>query len=217
MANKSLGWRWTEYFTGILQLFVLVVDLIFLDESYPPVLLVHKARRLRHETGNWALHAKHEEWDVSVRELARKFLVRPFQLLGTPICFLVALYASFCYGILYMQLGGIPIIFGEERGWPAVSTELPFLSILIGAILGCGANVYNQKVLLESIDSKRSRLTLVIRNRYITNISIWQETGQCPRRGYHQCVSDQCSLQAGSSLLAGQQLQGSPGLLQCWG
>jgi hypothetical protein len=23
----------------------------------------------------------------------------------TPICFLVALYASFCYGILYMQLG----------------------------------------------------------------------------------------------------------------
>ena len=144
VANKSLGWRWTEYFTGILQLAILVLDMIFLDESYPPVLLVYKARRLRHETGNWALHAKHEEWDVSIRDLARKFLVRPFQLLGTPICFLVALYASFCYGILYMQLGGIPIIFGEERGWPAVSTELPFLSILIGAILGCLANIYNQ-------------------------------------------------------------------------
>ena len=146
VANKSLGWRWTEYFTGILQLFILAVDLVFLDESYPPVLLVYKARRLRHETGNWALHAKHEEWDVSIRDLARKFLVRPFQLLGTPICFLVALYASFCYGILYMQLGGIPFIFGEERGWPAVSTELPFLSILIGVILGCGANVYNQSI-----------------------------------------------------------------------
>ena len=26
--------------------------------------LVAKARRLRHETGNWALHAKFEEWDV---------------------------------------------------------------------------------------------------------------------------------------------------------
>lgn len=146
VANKSLGWRWTEYFTGILQLFILVLDMVFLDESYPPVLLVYKARRLRHETGNWALHAKHEEWDVSIRDLARKFLVRPFQLLGTPICFLVALYASFCYGILYMQLGGIPIIFGEERHWPAVSTELPFLSILVGAILGCGANVYNQNI-----------------------------------------------------------------------
>jgi len=105
---------------------------------------VNKARRLRHETGNWALHAKFEEWDVSIKELSRKFLVRPVQLLCTPICFLVALYASFCYGILYMQLGAIPIIFGEIRGWKPLPAELPFLSILVGAILGCGANVLNQ-------------------------------------------------------------------------
>ena len=38
---------------------------------------VRKARRLRHETGNWALHAKFEEWDVGISELSRKFLVRP--------------------------------------------------------------------------------------------------------------------------------------------
>lgn len=115
-----------------------------MDESYAPVLLVYKARRLRHESGNWALHARFEEWDVSVKELARKFLMRPLQLLCTPICFLVALYASFCYGILYMQLGAIPIIFGEIRGWNLLVAELPFLSIFIGAVLGCGANVYNQ-------------------------------------------------------------------------
>jgi DHA1 family multidrug resistance protein-like MFS transporter len=105
---------------------------------------VQKARRLRHETGNWALHAKFEEWDVSFVEMARKFLFRPVQLLCTPICFLVALYASFCYGILYMQLGGIPIIFGEVRGWSQVVATLPFLSILIGAVFGAAANAYNQ-------------------------------------------------------------------------
>lgn len=144
VAQPYLGWRWTEYITGILQCFILVVAIIFIDESYGPVLLVTKARRLRHETGNWALHAKFEEWDVSISELSRKFLVRPVQLLCTPICFLVALYASFCYGILYMQLGAIPIIFGEIRGWKLLPAELPFISILIGAILGCGANVLNQ-------------------------------------------------------------------------
>jgi hypothetical protein len=80
----------------------LVLDVIILDESYPPVLLVAKAQVLRHETGNWALHARHEEWDVSLKELANKFLMRPFRLLATPICFLVALYASFCYAILYL-------------------------------------------------------------------------------------------------------------------
>lgn len=144
VANPSLGWRWTEYFTGILQAAILLIDLIFIDECYPPKLLVYKARRLRHETGNWALHTKFEEWDVSIAELGKKFLLRPIQLLMTPICFLVALYASFCYGILYMQLGGIPIIFGEMRGWPAVSATLPFLGILVGALIGCSINAYNQ-------------------------------------------------------------------------
>lgn len=144
VAQPWLGWRWTEYLTGILQSFILVFAIIFVDETYPSRLLVYKARRLRHDTGNWALHAKFEEWDVSLKELSRKFLLRPIQLLFTPICFLIALYASFCYGILYMQLGSIPIIFGEVRGWNPFVADLPFLCILVGAIFGAAANVYNQ-------------------------------------------------------------------------
>ncbi|EFW98547.1 major facilitator superfamily transporter multidrug resistance [Grosmannia clavigera kw1407] len=144
--QPGLGWRWTEYLSGILQASVLIVAVCLVEESYGPVLLVYKAQRLRHETGNWALHTRFEEWDVSIVELARKFLVRPIQLFCTPICFLVSLYASFCYGILYMQLGAIPIIFGELRGWNQLVAELPFLSIFLGAILGCTANVYNQTI-----------------------------------------------------------------------
>ncbi|KIW52900.1 hypothetical protein, variant 1 [Exophiala xenobiotica] len=144
VVQPSLRWRWTEYLTGIIQLFVLLLDIIFLDESYPPRLLVYKARRLRHQSGNWALHAKFEEWDVSIKELASKFLIRPFQLLLTPICALVALYASFCYGILYMQLGAIPIIFAEHRHWKEFPSLLPFLAILLGAVSGAAINVYNQ-------------------------------------------------------------------------
>lgn len=78
-------------------MFILLLDVIILDESFPPVLLMNKARRLRHSSGNWALHARHEEWDVSLSELAHKYLVVPFKLLTTPICFLIALYASFTY------------------------------------------------------------------------------------------------------------------------
>lgn len=144
VVKPSLGWRWTEYFTGILQAVILLIDIIFVDESYPQRLLVHKARRLRYKTGNWALHTKFEEREVSIAELSKKYLVRPLQLLATPICFLVALYASFCYGILFMQLGGIPIIFGQIRGWSAVSATLPFLAMLLGAFLGGLINVYNQ-------------------------------------------------------------------------
>jgi hypothetical protein len=123
------------------MLFFLTLDLLILDETYPPQLLVVKARRLRHETGNWALHARHEEWDVSFKEIANKFLKRPFRLLATPICFLVALYASFCYGVFYLCLGAIPIQFAEERGWGPVTSEAPFLAILLGTFVGGGINI----------------------------------------------------------------------------
>ena len=81
---------------------ILLIDLFVLDESCPGVVLVYKARQLRLETGNWALHAKHEEWNVTFSSLAHKYLIRPFQILVTPICFAMALYASFVYGILYL-------------------------------------------------------------------------------------------------------------------
>lgn len=128
---------------------ILVLDVLFLDESYPPVLLVYKARRLRFKSGNWALHARHEEWDVTYRELGNKYLVRPFQLLATPICFLVALYAAFVYGILYLCLAAFPIVFQEVRGWNQVVGALPFLAMLIGILFGAAINLFNQRFYIK--------------------------------------------------------------------
>lgn len=58
LTQSYLGWRWTEYLTGIVIMAQVVLDVALLDESYPPVLLSYKARRLRFEGKNWALHAK---------------------------------------------------------------------------------------------------------------------------------------------------------------
>ncbi|OAX82965.1 hypothetical protein ACJ72_02683 [Emergomyces africanus] len=149
IVQSHLGWRWTEHLTGIMMMFFLALDVIFVDESYPATLLVKKARRLRYETGNWALHAHHEEWDVSFREMANKYLIVPFQLLCTPICFLVAAYASFVYGILYLSLSSFPIAFVEVRGWSQLVGHLPFLGLLTGVTMGAGLNLYNQKFYLK--------------------------------------------------------------------
>ncbi|KAL5357023.1 major facilitator superfamily domain-containing protein [Aspergillus floccosus] len=149
LVQSYLGWRWTEYITGIMMFFFLLMDVIFLDESYPPVLLVYKARRLRYDTGNWALHARHEEWDVTFKELGNKYLIRPFALLTTPICFLVALYASFVYGILYLSLASFPVEFQEVRGWNQVVGALPFLAYLVGILFGACVNLFNQKFYIK--------------------------------------------------------------------
>jgi len=150
-------WRWTEYTTGIFMMAILSLDVLLLDESFSPVLLTYKARRLRHETGNWALHSEHEEWDVSIRELARKYLIRPFKLLVTPICFLIALYASFVYAILYSALSAFPVAFQEIRGWNQVVGALPFLALLTGILIGAALNILNQKYYQRRFVANKNR------------------------------------------------------------
>lgn len=124
---------------------VLLLDLIFIQESYVPRLLVNKARKLRKTTGNWALHAEWEETDVSIKELAIKFGLRPLQILVTPICLFVTIYVSFIYGVFYASLASFPIIFKETRGWNELVGSLPFLAVLVGIILGAALGVLNQK------------------------------------------------------------------------
>ena len=92
---SGLGWRWTQLITGIIMAAMVALDFSFIEESYPPILLVRKARRLRLKTRNWSYHAQHEERDATFREMVTKFVTRPIQLLMTPICFFSALHASF--------------------------------------------------------------------------------------------------------------------------
>ena len=109
---------------GIYMLFTLVLAILYCDETYEPVLLVRKARKLRILTHNWALHAKFEECDVSIAELTRKFMVRPWQILFTPIALAMNLYSAFVYGVFYLCLGAVSIIFEEGRGWNSVRRPL---------------------------------------------------------------------------------------------
>lgn len=143
--------------TGIIMALSLILGAIFLDESYPPVLLVYKSRQLRLRSGNWALHAQHEEWDVTLSELSSKHLARPFQLLMTPICFAIALYASFVYGVLYLSLASFPIEFQELRGWNPLVGALPFLGLLFGFFLGAAVNITNQRFYSQRFQANNNR------------------------------------------------------------
>ena len=135
---------------------MLALDVIFLDETYPPALLVHKARRLRITARNRALHAHHKEIDYRFKDLTDKYLLRPFRLLVTPICFF-ALYASSVYGILYLSLVLFPVEFQEIRGWNALVGNLPFLGILAGMILGATINLLNPKFYIKQFQANANK------------------------------------------------------------
>lgn len=72
---------------------------LLLKESYGPIILARRAKRLRLRTGNWALHAKHEEQAVNLHEIFYVYLLRPSKMLFMePILLLQTLYLAFVYG-----------------------------------------------------------------------------------------------------------------------
>lgn len=75
-----------------------------LPETYTPVLLARKAKRLREEdpekNGNVVAELEMQDW--SLRGVIKRTIFRPFTMLAMePILVLVTLYISMAYGLLY--------------------------------------------------------------------------------------------------------------------
>ncbi len=156
IMNPHMGWRWTEYIVAIMGFLAFGLDLILLEETYPPVVLVQKAEDLRRRTKNWGIHAKQEEIEVDFRELITKNFSRPLRLLVTePIVLLLSIYMAFIYGLLYLFLTAYPIVFqGIHHMNPGVG-GLPYFGMVIGMLLAglyivLTQTSYNRKLLANN-------------------------------------------------------------------
>ncbi len=111
------------------------LDFFFLEETYPPVILIAKAAELRRRTKNWGIHAKQEEIEIDFRELISKNFSRPMRLLFTePIVLLLSIYMAFIYGLLYLFLTAYPIVFQQIHGMSGGVGGLPYFGMIIGMI-----------------------------------------------------------------------------------
>lgn len=134
--NRSLGWRWNVYIPGIMGALSTILIAVFLQETYPPIVLVDKASLLRRRTKNWGIHAKQEEVEVDFRELLTKNFTRPLRLLFTePVVLLLTIYMSFIYGLLYLFLTAYPIVFQGVHGFNPGIGGLPFFGMLVGIFI----------------------------------------------------------------------------------
>ena len=148
----NVNWRWTQYLAAIMAFSSLALEIFFLEETYPPVILVGKASRLRKDTKNWAIHAKQEEVEVDLADLVRKNLTRPLRLLFTePIALLLSVYTAFIYGLLYVFLTAYPIAFQEIRGWNKGLGSLPLMMMVVGEFFACGLLIWQQPKYLEKL------------------------------------------------------------------
>ncbi|OKL57140.1 hypothetical protein UA08_07464 [Talaromyces atroroseus] len=138
-ASSFLGWRWTLYIPAFLAFASGVLSLLFLKESYPACVLMEKAAFIRKQSGNWGIHAKQEEVEFDIADLAEKYVMRPLRLLATePVLLLISLYMSFIYGLVYALLESYPYVFEAIYGMPPGVAYLMFIGLIIGVVLAVG-------------------------------------------------------------------------------
>ncbi|KZF20167.1 MFS transporter [Xylona heveae TC161] len=146
ITQSHLGWRWTAWITLIMNAFFGMLAFIIVPETHGPTILQRRAKKVRHETHNWAIHAAKDEAPLHLKTITTVYLLRPFYLLiREPILLLVTLYLSFIYGILYLFLEAYPVSFQEQRGWNLGVGSLPFISIIVGVGLGSAVMIVSTR------------------------------------------------------------------------
>lgn len=117
-VGETIGWRWIEgvmaIFTGVLWL----IGTFFVPETYPPVLLRARAKKLSQMTGKvYKSQADAEQGPTTFAHVFKTSLSRPWVLLfKEPIVLLLSIYMAIIYGTLYMMFAAFPIVYQEERG-----------------------------------------------------------------------------------------------------
>ena len=102
-VSDNLGWRWLYWVTLIISGVIYLLMVLTVPETYAPTLLARRAAKLRQKTGDDTYVTETELDKRPFAERMQIFLVRPFQLLfGELIVFLISLYMSVLYGLLYM-------------------------------------------------------------------------------------------------------------------
>ncbi|KAJ5999306.1 MFS general substrate transporter [Penicillium sp. IBT 35674x] len=132
-------WRWSFYVLLWLGGATAII-MLTIPETYAPIILYTKAKRLREAKipGYEHVRAAVEDNDRTLIAIYKVALTRPWIILFDPISLLCAIYMAVVYTLLYMLFTIYPIVFQEKRGWNSGVGELPLIGTIVGALLGGG-------------------------------------------------------------------------------
>lgn len=113
-----------------------VITTIVMSETYPPVLLQRRVKRLRIERNNPDLRAAGQT-DRTPLQLLLLNIVRPTKLLClSPIVFILSLYIAVVYGYLYVMFSTMTEVFQGVYGIGDGNVGLTFLGLGVGQFIG---------------------------------------------------------------------------------
>jgi len=127
---------------------LLTIGVIFLQhETRESVLLSRKARKLRAETGDRRFVAQADEERASLSSILKIALTRPVRLFFTePVIQAWTAYVSFAWGVLYLLLVSIPIVFMQVYEFNLGQVGLCYIAQIIGSFAAVPISLYCDKV-----------------------------------------------------------------------
>ena len=109
---------WSAVMLGLITLGV--------PETYHPVLLRHKAAKLRKETGDMRWKAPIEVMQRSISQTILRSCYRPFLLLTLePMVLNLCLFSAILLGVLYLFFGAFEIVFTNNHGFELCECTFP--------------------------------------------------------------------------------------------
>lgn len=110
VSVSPMGWR-MAFWIGVIIAAVSLPLLFLCPETYGPVLLVHRAQKLRKEGDKNAI-APLELDERSLSSIFATTLTRPFRMFWKEsIVFLTSIFLALLYGTLYLFFTSYPLIF----------------------------------------------------------------------------------------------------------
>ncbi|KAK8072783.1 hypothetical protein PG996_006131 [Apiospora saccharicola] len=130
------GWRWNFWLLAIVGGVIALACVFVLRETYHPVLLERRAKRLRKSTGNMQLRSK-LDIGLSPRDYFIRSIVRPVKmLLFSPIVISTALFIALTYGYLYLMFTSITEVFQQYYHFSTSLVGLAYIGLGVGSLGG---------------------------------------------------------------------------------
>ncbi|TLD14218.1 uncharacterized protein PgNI_03522 [Pyricularia grisea] len=130
------GWRWCFWIVVIVAGFMSIAMMLFMKETYAPVILERKAAKLRKERGNELLRSKLDA-GMSAKDYFTRSIVRPLKLIAlSPITQIFAIYLGIVYGYLYLLFTTITTVFTDSYNFTSSTAGLAYLGLGVGSVIG---------------------------------------------------------------------------------
>lgn len=140
------------------------IAMAFIPETYAPVILKARARKLRKETGNPKIMTEQEASPMTFSEMLNECLYRPLKfIVQEPVLDLICGFVALIYALLYAFFFAYPVIFSELYGYKDNIIGLMYVPILIGA----GLALFTTPILEKKYQELCKRRTPIPEDRLI--------------------------------------------------